>query len=241
MGLAPNEAAWNLERELVGHLEKIWRQPDEGLWEVRGGRQQFTHSKVMAWVAFDRGIRSVEEFGLPGPVERWRALREEVHQDVCQNGFDPELASFVQSYGSKQLDASLLLLPLVGFLPADDPRIIGTVTAIERLLLKDCFVARYNTASAVDGLPGDEGAFLACSFWLADNYILQGRYADARRMFERLLDLRNDVGLLAEEYDPRSKRMLGNFPQAFSHTAIINTAVHLAEHDTAAADRGGAN
>ncbi|HYZ42184.1 MAG TPA: glycoside hydrolase family 15 protein, partial [Stellaceae bacterium] len=229
MGLAPSEAAWNLERELVEHLEKIWDLPDEGLWEVRGGRRQFTHSKVMAWVAFDRAIRSVEEFGLPGPAERWRGLREHIHSDVCRNGFDAELNSFVQSYGAKQLDASLLLLPLVGFLPADDLRIIGTVTAIEKFLLRDCFVARYNTESAVDGLPGDEGDFLACSFWLADNYILQGRDADARLMFERLLDLRNDVGLLAEEYDPRARRQVGNFPQAFSHVALINTAHNLTQ------------
>ena len=227
MGLAPSEAAWNLERELVEHLEGIWDLPDEGLWEVRGGRRQFTHSKVMAWVAFDRSVRSVEEFGLPGPAERWRGLREHIHADVCRNGFDAELNSFVQSYGAKQLDASLLLLPLVGFLPADDPRITGTVAAIEKYLLRDCFVARYNTESAVDGLPGNEGAFLACSFWLADNYILQGRYADARLMFERLLDLRNDVGLLAEEYDPRARRQVGNFPQAFSHVALINTAHNL--------------
>jgi GH15 family glucan-1,4-alpha-glucosidase len=181
----------------------------------------------MAWVALDRAVRSVEEFGLPGPAERWRAVRDRVHADVCRNGFDAELNSFVQSYGAKQLDASLLLLPLVGFLPADDPRIVGTVEAIEKFLLRDCFVARYNTDCAVDGLPGDEGAFLACSFWLADNYILQGRYADARRMFERLLELRNDVGLLAEEYDPRARRQVGNFPQAFSHIALINTAHNL--------------
>jgi GH15 family glucan-1,4-alpha-glucosidase len=164
MGLAPSEAAWNLERALVEHLEQIWERPDEGLWEVRGGRRQFTHSKVMAWVAFDRAVRPVEEFDLPGPAERWRNLRDHIHQEVCRNGFDAELNSFVQSYGENQLDASLLLLPLVGFLPADDTRIRGTVAAIERCLLKDCLVARYNTASAIDGLPGDEGAFLACSF-----------------------------------------------------------------------------
>jgi len=227
MGLAPDEAGWRLERELVEHLEKIWHQPDEGVWEVRGGRRQFTHSKVMAWVAFDRAVRSVEEFKLPGPADRWRGLREHVHEEVCQKGFDPELNSFVQSYGAKLLDASLLLLPLVGFLPADDPRITGTLAAIERHLLKDGFVARYNTESAVDGLPGDEGAFLACSFWLADNYILQGREEDARAVFQRLLDLRNDVGLLAEEYDPRARRQVGNFPQAFSHIALINTAHNL--------------
>ena len=227
MGLAPSDAAWKLERELVEHLEKIWDQPDEGLWEVRGGRRQFTHSKVMAWVAFDRAVRSVEEFGLAGPAERWQALRERIHAEICARGFDAELNSFVQSYGAKQLDASLLLLPLVGFLPADDPRIIGTVAAIEKHLLRDGFVARYNTESAVDGLPGDEGAFLACSFWLADNYILLGRDADARALFQRLQGLCNDVGLLAEEYDPRAKRQVGNFPQAFSHVALINTAHNL--------------
>jgi GH15 family glucan-1,4-alpha-glucosidase len=227
MGLPPNEPAWALERALVEHLQTIWEQPDEGIWEVRGGRRQFTHSKVMAWVAFDRAIRSVEEFGLDGPVDRWRACREQVHEQVCREGFDRTLNSFVQSYGSQWLDASLLLLPLVGFLPADDPRIEGTVAAIERCLLKDGFVARYNTESVVDGLPGDEGAFLACTFWLADNYILQGRHDDARALFERLLSLRNDVGLLAEEYDPRAGRQVGNYPQAFSHVAVINTAHNL--------------
>jgi GH15 family glucan-1,4-alpha-glucosidase len=227
MALPPNKAAWGLERALVEHLEKIWEQPDEGIWEVRGGRRQFTHSKVMAWVAFDRAIRSVEEFGLDGPVERWRVQRERVHVQVCREGFNPKLNSFVQSYGAKQLDASLLLLPVVGFLPANDPRIIGTVSAIEKCLLKDDFVSRYDTEHAVDGLPGDEGVFLACSFWLADNYILQGRYDDARALFERLLALRNDVGLLAEEYDSTAHRLVGNYPQAFSHVALINTAHNL--------------
>jgi GH15 family glucan-1,4-alpha-glucosidase len=227
MALPPNPAAWALERALAEHLETIWEQPDEGIWEVRGGRRQFTHSKVMAWVAFDRAIRSVEEFGLDGPVERWRLHRERVHEQVCREGFDPRLNSFVQSYGAQQLDASLLMLPLVGFLPADDPRITDTVTAIERSLLKDGFVARYNTAAAIDGLSGNEGAFLACSFWLADNYILQGRHDDARALFERLLGLCNDVGLLAEEYDPIARRQVGNYPQAFSHVALINTAHNL--------------
>jgi GH15 family glucan-1,4-alpha-glucosidase len=227
MGLAPSEAAWNLERALVEHLEQIWEQPDEGLWEVRGGRRQFTHSKVMAWVAFDRAVRSIEEFDMPGPAQRWRKLRDHIHEEVCRKGFDAELNSFVQSYGAKQLDASLLLLPLVGFLPADDPRISGTVAAIERCLLRDCLIARYNAESEIDGLPGDEGAFLACSFWLADNYILQGRYREARALFERLLALRNDVGLLAEQYDPKARRQVGNFPQAFSHLALINTAHNL--------------
>jgi GH15 family glucan-1,4-alpha-glucosidase len=227
MALPANHAAWALERALVEHLETIWEQPDEGIWEVRGGRRQFTHSKVMAWVAFDRAIRSVEEFGLDGPVERWRLHRERLHEQVCREGFDPKLNSFVQFYGAQQLDASLLMLPLVGFLPADDPRMKGTVAAIEKCLLKDGFVARYNTENAIDGLPGDEGAFLACSFWLADNYILQGRRDDARALFERLLALRNDVGLLAEEYDPIARRQVGNYPQAFSHVALINTAHNL--------------
>jgi GH15 family glucan-1,4-alpha-glucosidase len=227
MGLAPSEAGWTLERLLIEHLETIWERPDEGIWEVRGGRRHFTHSKVMAWVAFDRAVRTVEEFGLEGPVDRWRALRERVHREVCAKGFDPELGSFVQSYGGKEVDASLLLLPLVGFLPAGDRRVIGTVAAVERHLLEDGFVARYDTRSTVDGLPGNEGAFLACSFWLADNYVLQGRHEEARRLFERLLGLRNDVGLLAEEYDPRARRQVGNFPQAFSHVALINTAHNL--------------
>ncbi len=219
---------WRLERTLAEYLETVWDQPDEGIWEVRGGRRHFTHSKAMVWVAFDRVIRSVEEFGLDGPVERWRGLRERIHDDVCRNGFDADLNSFVQSYGAKVLDASLLLLPLVGFLPADDPRIRATVAAVESHLLRDGFVARYDPANAADGLPGDEGAFLACSFWLADNYVLQGRHDDARALFQRLLALRNDVGLLAEEYDPHAARQVGNFPQAFSHVALINTAHNLA-------------
>jgi len=227
MGLAPSEEGWRLERLLVEYLETIWDRPDEGIWEVRGGRRHFTHSKVMAWVAFDRAVRTVEEFGLEGPVDRWRVLREQVHHKVCAEAFDLELGSFVQAYGSKEVDASLLLLPLVGFLPAEDPRITGTVAAVETRLLKDGFVARYDTRSTVDGLPGNEGAFLACSFWLADNYVLQGRHEDARRLFERLLALRNDVGLLAEEYDPRARRQVGNFPQAFSHVALVNTAHNL--------------
>ncbi len=227
MGLAESGAGWALERTLIEHLETIWEQPDDGIWEVRGGRKHFTHSKAMVWVAFDRGVRSIEEFGLDGPLDRWRELRERVHDQVCEKGFDKKLNSFVQYYGSKDLDASLLLLPLVGFMAADDPRIVGTVAAIERDLLRDGFVARYNTASGTDGLAGSEGAFLACSFWLADNYVLQGRDAEARALFERLLALRNDVGLLAEEYDPKAKRQVGNFPQAFSHVALINTAHNL--------------
>jgi GH15 family glucan-1,4-alpha-glucosidase len=227
-GLATSAATWALEVALVNHVEKIWREPDEGIWEVRGGARHFTHSKVMAWVALDRAVRSIEEFGLEGPLERWRSVRSEIHRDVCEYGFDPKQNAFVQSFGTTTLDASLLLVPLVGFLPPDDPRVSGTVAAIERTLLGDGFVLRYDTGEAVDGLPPGEGAFLACSFWLVDNYVLLGRYDEASELFARLLALRNDVGLLAEEYDPYDRRQLGNFPQAFSHLALINTAHNLA-------------
>lgn len=230
-GLAGSDTGWALQRALVEHLETLWDQPDEGIWEVRGGRKHFTHSKVMAWVALDRSIRSSEEFGLEGPVSRWRALQSQIHQEICQQGFNPELGSFVQSYGSKTLDASLLLLPLVGFLPANDPRIQGTVEAIVSHLMVDGFVLRYDSTETEDGLPPQEGAFLACSFWLVDNLLLQGRTAEARVLFERLLAVRNDVGLLAEEWDPISKRQLGNFPQAFSHLALVSTALNLARGD----------
>jgi GH15 family glucan-1,4-alpha-glucosidase len=226
-GLPAEAASWDLECALVNHLETIWQLPDDGIWEVRGGRRHFTHSKVMAWVAFDRALRSAEEFGLQGPLDRWRGVRDAIHRQVCDQGVDRERGCFVQSYGSVLLDASLLMIPMVGFLPPDDPLVRGTVAAIERELLRDGLVLRYNTAAQSDGLPPGEGAFLACSFWLADNYVLQGRYDDARTLFERLLSLRNDVGLLAEEYDPMSKRQLGNFPQAFSHLALINTARNL--------------
>ncbi len=227
LNLPKNEPSVELQRALLEHLEKIWQEPDEGIWEVRGQRRHFTYSKVMAWVAFDRAVKSCEEFGLKGPVGHWREVRGRIHQDVCQQGFNPELNSFVQSYGSKELDASLLLLPLVGFLPADDPRIAGTVRAIEKGLLHDGFVVRYETQRVDDGLPPGEGAFLACSFWLADNYVLLGRYAEAEQLFEKLLQLRNDVGLLSEEYYPQTKMLVGNFPQAFSHVALVNTALNL--------------
>ncbi len=227
-GLAADADSWTLEQALVSHLETIWRNPDEGIWEVRGGARHFTHSKVMAWVAFDRAVRSIEEFGLDGPVERWRLVRSTIHDEVCQHGFDAGQNSFVQSFGAKQLDASLLLIPLVGFLPPDDERVRGTVAAIERKLIRNGLVMRYDTGAGTDGLPEGEGAFLACSFWLADNYALLGRRQEARALFERLLAVRNDVGLLAEEYDPVLKRQLGNFPQAFSHLALINTAHNLA-------------
>lgn len=227
-GLASSDAGWELQRALVEHLETVWDRPDEGIWEVRGKSRHFTHSKVMAWVALDRMIRGVEDFGLDGPIGRWRPLRQTIREDILRRGFSPELNSFVQSYGSKCLDASLLLLPLVGFLPPNDPRIVGTVSAIQqRLLVDGGLVLRYDTAETDDGLPPGEGAFLACSFWLADNLALQHRRAEAVELFERLLALRNDVGLLAEEYDPVSRRQLGNFPQAFSHLALADTARNL--------------
>ncbi len=227
-GLATSEATWDLECALVKHLETIWREPDDGIWEVRGPRRHFTHSKVMTWVAFDRAVRSIEEFNLDGPLERWRQARSDIHDSVCEHGFDRAQNAFVQSYGSTALDASCLLIPLVGFLPPDDPRVHGTVAAIERRLMQNGLVLRYDTGSGADGLPPGEGAFLACSFWLADNYALTGRMTEARALFDKLLSLRNDVGLLAEEYDPVAKQQLGNFPQAFSHLALINTAHNLA-------------
>ena len=226
-GFPTTERGIAVARAALGHLAGTWREPDEGIWEVRGPPQHFTHSKVMAWVAFDRAIKMFENLDRENSIELWRRVRDEIHEDVCRNGFDAELGSFVQAYGSKALDASLLLLPLVGFLAPHDPRIIGTVQAIERRLVVDGFVMRYDTGEVVDGLPPGEGAFLACSFWLADNYILQDRVTEARELFERLLSLRNDVGLLAEEYAPDLQRQLGNFPQAFSHVALINTAYNL--------------
>jgi len=226
-GLEKSEAGSELGRALVNHLEKIWTQPDEGIWEIRGPRRHFVHSKVMAWVAVDRAVRMVQEFGVDGPLNRWDRLRSDIHDEVCRLGFSRELNSFVQYYGGKELDASLLLLPLVGFLPPEDPRIQGTVTAIEKNLMHDGLVARYNTRSSVDGLVGNEGSFLACSFWMVDNYFLQGRIDKARSLFEHLLSLRNDVGLLAEEYDAKEHRQLGNFPQAFSHLALVNSAHNL--------------
>ncbi|MFL5426531.1 MAG: glycoside hydrolase family 15 protein [Myxococcales bacterium] len=236
-GLAYVDASWALQVKLVEHLEKIWAEPDEGIWEVRGARRQFTHSKVMAWVALDRAVKSVEQFGMKGPVERWRAVRGQIHASVCREGFDAEQGSFVQAYGSKELDASLLLIPIVGFLPPSDPRVRGTVAAIEKRLVSGGFVLRYETRSGVDGLPPGEGVFLPCSFWLADNYVLQGRRAEAQALFERLVGLCNDVGLLSEEYDPQAKRLVGNFPQAFSHVSLVNTALNLSRAEGPAHDR----
>ncbi|HLX32195.1 MAG TPA: glycoside hydrolase family 15 protein [Gaiellaceae bacterium] len=228
-GLPLDPNAWRIQLALLEHLEEAWRGPDEGIWEIRGERRHFVHSKVMAWVAFDRAVRTVEDdHGLDGPVDRWRTIRDEIHREVCENGFDEELGSFVQSYGSKELDASLLLLPLVGFLPASDERIRGTVAAVERELLEDGFVRRYRSHEhGVDGLPAGEGVFLPCSFWLADCYELLGRHDDAHELFERLAGLANDLGLLSEEYDPAAERLLGNFPQAFTHLALVNSAFNL--------------
>jgi GH15 family glucan-1,4-alpha-glucosidase len=236
IGLAYDEASWDLQKTLLEYLERVWDKPDEGIWEVRGGRRQFTHSKVMAWVAMDRAVKDIEKFGMQGPLDRWRALRDQIHASVCREGFDANLGSFVQSYGSKELDASLLMIPTVGFLPPEDPRVRGTLAAVEKRLLRDGFVDRYDTGSGVDGLPAGEGAFLPCSFWLADNYVLQGRIDEARALFERLVGVANDVGLLAEEYDRRARRLVGNFPQAFSHVALINTAMNLAHRRVLGSD-----
>ncbi|PLS75202.1 MAG: glucoamylase [Actinobacteria bacterium] len=250
IGLPPDPFAWALQRSLMEFLESRWREPDEGIWEVRGPRRHFTHSKMMAWVAADRAVKAVERFGRAGPVERWRQLRHEIKAEVCERGWDAERQTFTQSYGSSELDAALLMMPLVGFLPADDQRVRGTVAAIERELCEDGFVHRYSqNDDSVDGLPPGEGAFLACTFWLADNYALAGRDGEARRTFERLLALRNDVGLLAEEYDVAARRQVGNFPQAFSHVPLINTARNLTleggpgqrrseEHEASAGRRG---
>jgi GH15 family glucan-1,4-alpha-glucosidase len=227
--LAPVASAWAQQQTLIQHLEDIWELPDCGIWEVRGGRRQFTFSKVMAWVALDRSVRDAERFKLEAPLDRWREVRNRMHATICERGFDKSRNTFTQSFGSSELDASLLLIPVVGFLPPDDLRIRGTVAAIERELMVDGLVKRYRTNTDVDGLPPGEGIFLPCSFWLADNYTLQNRDADARSLFERLLSLRNDVGLLAEEYDPRARRQIGNFPQAFSHVALIGTALNLHE------------
>ena len=223
-GLAPEPAAWNIQVALLRWLESAWQQPDEGIWEVRGARRHFTHSKIMAWVAFDRAVKDCEAFGLHGPVDRWRQVRDAIHSQVCAEGYDAHANTFVQSYGSKHLDASLLLIPQVGFLPADDRRVRGTVAAIERCLLVDGLVLRYSTETDVDALPPGEGTFLPCSFWLADSFVLTGRREEGEALFERLLALSNDVGLLSEEYDARGGHMLGNFPQALTHMALINTA-----------------
>jgi GH15 family glucan-1,4-alpha-glucosidase len=237
-GLESSPYAWNLQVKLLEYLATIWEQPDHGIWEIRGEPRHFTFSKVMTWVAFDRAIKSIDQYGVQGPRADWEKLRDRIAAQICERAYDRERNTFVQYYGGHDLDAALLLIPQLGFLPADDPRVRGTVAAIERELVRDGFVSRYPTRPEIDGLPPGEGVFLACSFWLANTLALIGRRDDAITLFERLLALRNDLGLLAEEYDPVAKRLLGNFPQAFSHTAIINTAAHLAEQETASATRG---
>ena len=221
------ERSFAMLRGMVEHLETIWQQPDEGIWETRGGSKHFTYSKMMVWVAFDRAIKAAGILHANAPVERWQLLRARVHDEVCAQGYNEKMGSFVQSYGSEQLDASLLLMPFTGFLPAEDPRVKGTLKAIEKTLVSGGFVARYNTAESSDGLPPGEGSFLACSFWMVGALRLQGRVEDAKKLFERLLALANDVGLLAEEYDTGAKRMVGNFPQALSHISLVNAAVSL--------------
>ena len=226
-GLAESHEAWRLQKALADHVSQVWTEADQGLWEVRGPPQHFVHSKVMAWVAIDRAVQGAERFGLDAPLARWKRLRAAIHAEVCDLGFDPDVGSFMQAYGSSQLDASALLIPIVGFLPPSDPRVVGTVRCIEERLMRDGLVQRYDTAETDDGLPPGEGSFLACSFWLADDLALLGRVDDARALFERLLTLRNDVGLLSEEYDTAAGRLVGNFPQAFSHVALVDTAMSL--------------
>ncbi|MGH8779060.1 glycoside hydrolase family 15 protein [Paraburkholderia sp.] len=238
-GLQADETAWTVQCTMLKHLETIWEEPDEGIWETRGGRQHFTFSKVMAWVAFDRAIKSAETFDLPAPLDHWREVRDRIHADVCAKSWNPALNTFTQVYGSDDLDASTLLMPLVGFLPPSDPRIAGTVAAIEKTLMHDGFVMRYRTTEVDDGLPPGEGTFLACSFWMVDNLALQGRVAEAHAMYERLLALANDVGLLAEEYDPAAGRLVGNFPQAFSHVALVHTGLNLMKHEQEIAQAAG--
>ena len=228
--IAPGDESWALQRVLLADLEQRWHEPDEGIWEVRGPRRHFTHSKVMAWVAFDRGVKAVEEFAREGAVDRWRAARDEIHAEVLDQGFDEQLGSFVQYYGSQRVDASLLTIPLFGFLPPDDARVRGTLEAVRRELLVDGFVQRYRhdeEVEQVDGLPPGEGAFFLCSFWFVDNLVLLGELDEAKEMFERLVALSNDLGLLSEEYDPALGRLIGNFPQAFSHIGLVNTALLL--------------
>jgi GH15 family glucan-1,4-alpha-glucosidase len=236
-GLPHEDSVWRVERAMLDFLEGSWDEPDEGIWEVRGPRRHFTHSKVMAWVAFDRAVRSADQFDLEGPIDRWRELRDDIHREVCGKGYDADRETFTQFYGSRRIDAALLMIPLVGFLPVEDPRVQGTIRAVERELVHDGFVARYDNDEDVEGVPGREGTFLACSFWLADCLALSGQRERARRMFERLLAIRNDVGLLAEQYDVSARRMTGNFPQAFSHVSLIDTARNLSPGEEGPAER----
>jgi GH15 family glucan-1,4-alpha-glucosidase len=245
LGAPPEPGKWPFLLRLLGFLERAWQRPDEGIWEVRGaGHRHFTHSKVMAWVAFDRAVKLADQFGpeieaVDAAVPHWRALRHRIHRDICENGYDSRQNAFTQSYGTKALDASVLLMPALGFLPPDDPRVLGTIRAIERGLMRDGFLRRYATEVTMDGLPGDEAPFLACSFWLADAYAMTGRPREAEALFERLLSIRNDLGLLAEEYDPRQERQLGNFPQGFSHLTLIHTATVLASPELHEVTDGG--
>jgi GH15 family glucan-1,4-alpha-glucosidase len=225
--LGQTEDAWNLQRVLVDHLAETWQQPDNGLWEIRGPQQHFTHSRVMVWVAFDRAVTAVERYGLDGDVDRWRTMRDRVREEVLTHGYDAGRNTFTQHYATHEVDASLLMLPIVGFVDGDDPRMLGTIEAIEHDLMRDGLLLRYRTATGVDGLSGDEHPFLACSFWLVSAYAGAGRLADARALFDRLVGLTNDVGLLSEEYDPQGRRMVGNFPQAFSHLTLVQAALRL--------------
>ena len=238
-GLTKDDDDWTVQIQLLKHLETVWCEKDEGIWEVRGGREHFVYSKVMAWVAFDRAIKTVEEFGLKGPVETWRKFRDKIHADVCEKGWNQKIGAFTQYYGSDRMDASILLMPLTGFLEPDDPRISKTVAAVEKYLMRDGFIRRYNTDGGDDGLSGTEGAFLACSFWFCDNLVLIGRHDDARAMFERLTSIATDLGFLSEEYDIANKRLIGNFPQAFSHIALINSAFNLRDIKSPAEERSG--
>jgi len=226
-GIPISDETWRLQQGTLAFLEAHWRDPDNGIWEVRGPRRHFTHSKVMAWVAFDRGIRGVEQFGLSGPVDRWRKIRDEIHAEVCSEGYDATRNTFTQYYGSQSLDASLLFIPLVGFLPPDDARVLGTIEAISKVLCRDGLISRYRPDPEVEGLPGREGVFIACSFWMADCLSLIGRRDEARALFERVITFCNDVGLLSEECDPETERLLGNFPQALSHVALVIAAESL--------------
>jgi GH15 family glucan-1,4-alpha-glucosidase len=232
MGMAGKEEGWHVAKDLITFMEDAWQRPDDGIWEVRGGRRHFTHSKVMAWVFFDRIAKGIQEFGFGGDegqkmLPHLCALRDRIHAEVCERGFNPRVGAFTQSYGSEALDASVLMIPYFGFLPAIDPRMQGTIAAIEKHLMRDGFVLRYDTAQGTDGLPGSEGAFIACTFWLASNYAFAGRVSEAEALFERLLALRNHLGLLSEEYDFTVRRQISNFPQAFSHLALINTATNI--------------
>jgi GH15 family glucan-1,4-alpha-glucosidase len=229
-GIADDRHTWSLQRALIQELAGRWDEPDHGLWEVRGPQRHFTHSRVMVWVAFDRAVRAVEEHGLKGPVERWRELRDRVRAEVLEKGYDAERGTFTQHYDTHEVDASLLVIPLIGFLPADDERVLGTIAAVEEDLMRDGFLLRYRTRSGVDGLEGDEHPFLACSFWLVSAYAAAGRLDDAHGLMDRLCALPNDVGLLSEEYDVRDGRFVGNFPQAFSHLALVQAALRLHQH-----------